>query len=163
MWLKWCKGGELLVKGRSYVWLMKCFSCQVSDVIKMNSSVAVWKLPTYEAYDAADKRVEVTTVSCHDGFLLGQQSFPRRLHHIHGHLANENLHTRERRKNQQVKNMNWDRKKKTYRIGWRGKKVRHPIIGWRKHFAPVWPVYINHCVLMQPFFSSIIVWTLHQL
>lgn len=32
---------------------------------------------TYEAYDAADKGVEVTTVSCHNGFLLGQESFPR--------------------------------------------------------------------------------------
>lgn len=49
---------------------------------------------TYEAYDATDKGVEVTTVSCHDGFLLGQESFPRRLHHVHGHLADENLHTR---------------------------------------------------------------------
>ena len=53
---------------------------------------------TYKAYDAADKGVEVTTVSCHDGLLLGQESFPRRLHHVHGHLSDENLHTKKRQR-----------------------------------------------------------------
>lgn len=47
---------------------------------------------TYEANDAADQRVEVAAVSRHDDFLLGQESLPRRFHHVHGHLADENLH-----------------------------------------------------------------------
>lgn len=46
---------------------------------------------TYKAYDAANKRIEVTAVSCHYCFLLGQESFPRWFHHVHGHLPNENL------------------------------------------------------------------------
>lgn len=57
---------------------------------------------TYEAYDAADEGVEVTAVPRHDGFLLGQQSFPRRLHHIHGDLSDENL-TQEIEKERQIK------------------------------------------------------------
>lgn len=48
-------------------------------------------LLTDEANDAAHQRVEVTTVSGHDGFLLSQQSFSGGLHHVHGHFTDENL------------------------------------------------------------------------
>lgn len=69
-------------------------------------------LLTDEANDAAHQRVEVTTVSGHDGLLLSQQSFPGRLHHVHGHFTDEDLRRkprqerkgeRERRRKQEVK------------------------------------------------------------
>ncbi len=77
------------------------FCCHLlSDTINMMGfqdgfDYLAWKL-TNEAYDAAYKGVEVTAVSCHNGFLLGQESFPRGFHHIHGHLSNENLHMHTR-------------------------------------------------------------------
>lgn len=53
-------------------------------------------LLTDEANDAAHQRVEVTTVSGHDGLLLSQQSFPGRLHHVHGHFTDEDLRRKQR-------------------------------------------------------------------
>lgn len=81
-----------------HIWCVSVsLSCQLlPGIISMKElgvSFAFLAFLTYEAYDAADKGVEVTTVSCHNGFLLDQESFPRWFHHIHGHLSDENLHT----------------------------------------------------------------------
>ncbi len=92
-------------------WWSVPLSCQLlPGTISMKglrAVLSIWHLLTYEAYDAADKGVEVTTVSCHNGFLLGQESLPRWFHHIHGHLSDENLHTqkmpeRERQKKEEI-------------------------------------------------------------
>lgn len=53
-----------------------------------------WACPaslTDEADDAADERVEVTAVARHDGLLLSQERLPGGLHHVHGHLSDEDL------------------------------------------------------------------------
>lgn len=46
---------------------------------------------TDEADDAADQRVEVAAVACHDGLLLEQQGLPGGPHHVHGHLTDKDL------------------------------------------------------------------------
>lgn len=58
------------------------------------SCCLIWKVLTYEADDAADEGVQVTAVSCHDGFLLRQEGFSGRLHHVHGDLSDKDLRER---------------------------------------------------------------------